>query len=93
MASLWRIVMTEKQLEKGQRIFKEIRSLYEAIGRWENLAEIVSINIRYNYTYNSTKESEEREVLNHIDISKLQKEIVSNLKNKVKELQEDFKNL
>lgn len=85
--------MTEKQLEKGQRILKEIRSLRGAINRWENLTEIVSINIRYNYTYNSTRESEEREVLNYIDISNLQKEIVSNLKNKVKKLQEEFNNL
>lgn len=85
--------MTEKQLEKGQRILKEIISLRGAINRWENLTEIVSINIRYNYTYNSTKEFEEREVLNYIDISNLQKEIVSNLKNKVKELQEEFNNL
>lgn len=85
--------MTEKQLEKGQRILKEIKSLCEAINRWENLTEIVSINIRHNYTYNSTKESEEREVLNYIDISKLQKEIISNLKNKTKELQEEFNNL
>lgn len=32
--------MTEKQLEKGQRILKEIISLRGAINRWENLTEI-----------------------------------------------------
>lgn len=85
--------MTEKQLEKGQRILKEIKVLYETIHRWENLTEIVSINIRNHYVYNSTQISEEREVLNYINIPKLQKEIIDNLKNKVEILQEEFNKL
>lgn len=76
--------MTEKQLEKGQRILKEIRSLYEAINRWENLTEIRCIIIQSYDTSGFPQEFEEREILNYIDISRFQKEIVSNLKIKLK---------
>lgn len=85
--------MTEKQLERGQEIHQEIKYLCETIRRWENPMEIVSINIRNTYTYNSTQESEERKVLNYIDVSKLKEEVLSNLKNRLKELQEEFNNL
>lgn len=85
--------MTEKQLERGQEILQEIKYLRETIRRWENPMEIVSINIRNNYTYNSTQESEERKVLNYIDGSKLKEEVLSNLKNRLKELQDEFNNL
>ena len=85
--------MTEKQLERGQAISQEIKGLDEIIHRWENLTGISSITIEYQYTYNSLQTSEERKVLNHIDVSKFQKEVLSNLKNKHKELQEEFNNL
>ena len=37
--------------------------------------------------------SEERTVLNYIDVSKLQEEVLPNLKNRRKELQDEFDNL
>lgn len=85
--------MTEKQLERGQALSQEIKYLDNTIHKWENLTKIISITIRYQYTYNSMQTSEERTVLNYIDVSKLQEEVLSNLKNKVKELQEEFNNL
>ena len=85
--------MTEKQLTNGQRILKEIRSLRETINRWETLTKIRCIIIQNYDSSGFPKEFEEREVLNYIDVSKFQEEVVSNLKNKVKELQEEFNNL
>ena len=85
--------MTEKQLERGQEISQEIKNLGEVLHRWENLTGISRITIKYQYTYNSMQESDERKVLNYIDISKFQEEVVSNLKNRLKELQDEFNNL
>jgi len=85
--------MTEKQLTNGQRILKEIRSLRETINRWETLTKIRCIVIQNYDNSGFPQEFEEREVLNYIDVSKFQEEVVSNLKNKVKELQEEFNNL
>ena len=85
--------MTEKQLERGQEISQEIKSLGEVLHRWENLTEIACITMRYQYTYNSKQTSDERKVLKYIDISKFQEEVVSNLKNRLKELQDEFNNL
>lgn len=85
--------MTEKQLERGQTISQEIKSLGEILHRWENLTGISSITIEYQYTYNSKQTSEERKVLNYIDASKFQEEVLSNLKNRLKELQDEFNNL
>ena len=85
--------MTEKQLERGQALSQEIKSLDNTIHKWENLTEIISITIRYQYTYNSMQTSEERTVLNYIDVSKLQEEVLPNLKNRRKELQDEFNNL
>lgn len=85
--------MTEKQLERGQEISQEIKYLGDALHRWENLRRISSIIIEYQSTYNSMQGSEERKVLNYIDVSKFQEEVVSNLKNRLKELQEEFNNL
>lgn len=85
--------MTEKQLERGQALSQEIKYLDNTIYKWENLTEIISITIRYQYTYNSMQTSEERTVLNYIDVSKLQEEVLSNLKNRLKELQDEFNNL
>ena len=39
------------------------------------------------------QESEERKVLNYIDVSKFQKEVLSNLKNRLTALQDEFNNL
>ena len=85
--------MTEKQLERGQAINQEIKYLSEALHRWENLTKIECITIKYQYTYNSMQESEERKVLNYIDVSKFQKEVLSNLKNRLTALQDEFNNL
>lgn len=85
--------MTEKQLERGQEISQEIKYLGDALHRWENLTEIECITMKYQYTYNSRQESEERKVLKYIDVSKFQQEILSNLKNRLKELQDEFNNL
>lgn len=85
--------MTEKQLERGQEIFQEIKYLREIIHRWKNLTEIECIIIKHQYTYNSAQTSEERKVLDYIDVSKFQEEVLSNMKNKAKELQEEFNNL
>ena len=85
--------MTEKQLERGQAISQEIKSLAEMLHRRENLTGISSITIKYQYTYNSMQASEERKVLNYIDVSKFQEEVLSNLKNRLKELQDEFNNL
>lgn len=85
--------MTEKQLERGQEIIQEIKYLGDTIHRWENLTGISSITIKYQYTYNSMQESEERKVLNYIDVSKFQEEVLSNLKNRLTELQDEFNNL
>lgn len=85
--------MTEKQLERGQEIHQEIKYLCEAIHRWENLTEIKCIIIEREYTDTSIQTSEERKVLDYIDVSKFQEEVLSTLKNKAKELQEEFNNL
>lgn len=85
--------MTEKQLERGQAISQEIKYLDDTIHRWENLTKIEGITIKYQYTYNSMQESEERKVLDYIDVSKFQEEVLSNLKNRLKELQDEFNNL
>lgn len=85
--------MTEKQLERGQEISQEIKYLGDALHRWENLTEIECITMKYQYTNNSRQESEERKVLKYIDVSKFQQEILSNLKNRLKELQDEFNNL
>lgn len=85
--------MTEKQLERGQAINQEIKDIGEILHRWENLTEISSIIIEYQYTYNSRQTSEERKILNYIDISKFQEEVLSNLKNRLKELQDEFNNI
>lgn len=85
--------MTEKQLERGQEIHQEIKYLDEIMNRWENLTGINCITIEYQYTYNSKQTSEERKVLDYIDVSKFKEEVLSNLKNKAKELQEEFNNL
>lgn len=85
--------MTEKQLERGQAISQEIKSLGEVLHRWENFTGISCITIEYQYTYNSKQTSEERKVLNYIDVSKFQEEVLSNLKNRLKELQDEFNNL
>lgn len=85
--------MTEKQLERGQAISQEIKSIGEILSRWKNLTEISSIIIEYQYTYNSKKTSEERKIVNYIDVSKFKKEVLSNLKNRLKELQDEFNNL
>lgn len=85
--------MTEKQLERGQAISQEIKYLGEIIHRWENLIEIECITIKHQYTYNSGQTSEERKVLDYIDVPELQEEILSNLKNRLKELQDEFNNL
>ena len=85
--------MTEKQLERGQTISQEIKYLGEILHRWENLTGISSITIEYQYTYNSMQTSEERKVLDYIDVSKFQEEVLSNLKNRLKELQDEFNNL
>lgn len=85
--------MTEKQLERGQEIIQEIKSLGKILHRWESITGISSITIKYQYTYNSMQESEERKVLNYIDVSKFQEEVLSNLKNRLKELQDEFNNL
>lgn len=85
--------MTEKQLERGQEISQEIKYLDGLVYRWENLTEINSITIEYQYTYNSIQISEERQVFNYIDVSKFKEEVLSNLKNRLKELQDEFNNL
>lgn len=85
--------MTEKQLERGQAISQEIKYLGEILHRWENIIGISSITIEYQYTYNAKQTSEERKVLNYIDASKFQEEVLSNLKNRLKELQDEFNNL
>ena len=85
--------MTEKQLERGQAISQEIKCIDEILSRWKNLTEISSIIIEYQYTYNSKKTSEERKIVNYIDVPKFQKEVLSNLKNRLKELQDEFNNL
>lgn len=85
--------MTEKQLEKGHAINQEIKYLSEIIHRWENLTAIECIIIKHRYTYNSEQVSDEIKVLDYIDVPRLQKEVLSNLKNKIKELQEEFNNL
>ena len=85
--------MTEKQLERGQAINQEIKCIGEILSRWKNLTEISSIIIEYQYTYNSKKTSEERKIVNYIDVPKFQKEVLSNLKNRLKELQDEFNNL
>lgn len=85
--------MTKEKLERGQAISQEIKYLDDTIHRWENLTKIECITIKYQYTYNSMQESEERKVLNYIDVSKFQEEVLSNLKNRLKELQEEFNNL
>ena len=84
--------MTEKQLERGQEIIQEIKYLGDTLHRWENLTGI-SIFIEYQSTYNSRQKSEERKVLNYIDVSKFQEVVLSNLKNRLKELQDEFNNL
>ena len=85
--------MTEEQLERGQAISQEIKYLDGLLYRWENLIEINSITIEYQYTYTSRQISEERQVFNYIDVSKFKEEVLSNLKNKLKELQDEFNNL
>ena len=85
--------MTEKQLERGQEISQEIKYLGELLHRWENLTGISSITIEYQYNPNSRQISEERRVFDYIDISKFKKEVLSNLKNRLKELQDEFNNL
>ena len=85
--------MTEKQLERGQAISQEIKYLGEILNRWENLTGIDSIIIECQYTLTSKQTSEERKVLNYIDISKFKEEVLSNLKNRLKELQDEFNNL
>ena len=85
--------MTEKQLERGQEISQEIKYLGELLHRWENLTGISSITIEYQYNPNSSQISEERRVFDYIDVSKFKKEVLSNLKNRLKELQEEFNNL
>ena len=85
--------MTEKQLERGQEISQEIKHLGKMLCRWESLTEIRSITIEYQHTYNSRELSEETTVLNYIDVSKFQEEVLSNLKNRLRELQDEFNNL
>lgn len=85
--------MTEKQLERGQAISQEIKYLREIIHRWENLTEIEYITIKHQYTYNSEQTYEERRVLDYIDVSKFQEEVLSNMRTRLKELQEEFNNL
>lgn len=85
--------MTKEKLERGQAISQEIKYLDDTIHRWENLTKIEGITIKYQYTYNSMQESEERKVLDYIDVSKFQEEVLSNLKNRLKELQDEFNNL
>ena len=53
--------MTEKQLERGQAINQEIKYLSEIIHRWDNLTEISSITIEYQFTYNSRQTSEDKD--------------------------------
>lgn len=84
--------MTEKQLERGQAIIQEIKYLDDTLHRWENLTKIACITIKYQYTYN-LQESNERKVLDYIDVAKFQEAVVSNLKNRLKELQDEFNNL
>ena len=84
--------MTEKELERGQAISQELKRLGEILHRWENLTGI-KIFIEYQSTNNSSRTSDEREVLDYIDVSKFQKEVLSNLKNRLKELQDEFDNL
>lgn len=84
--------MTEKQLERGQAISQELKRLGEILHRWENLTRI-KIFIESQSTNNSSRTSEEREVLDYIDVSKFQKEVLSNLKNRLKKLQDEFNNL
>lgn len=85
--------MTKEKLERGQAISQEIKYLDDALHRWENITKIECITIKYQYTYNSMQESEERKVLNYIDVSKIQEGVLSNLKNRLKELQDEFNNL
>ena len=85
--------MTEKQLERGQAISQEIKYLDDTIHRWENLTKIEYLIIEHQYTYNSEQTSDETKVLDYIDVSKLQEEVLSNLKNRLKELQDEFNNL
>lgn len=85
--------MTEKQLERGQEISQEIKYLGEILHRWENLTKINSITIEYQYTYNSTQTSEEKKVPDYINISEFKEKVSSNLKNRLKELQDEFNNL
>lgn len=85
--------MTKEKLERGQAISQEIKYLDDTIQRWKNLTKIECITIKYQNTYNSMQESEERKVLNYIDVSKFQEEVLSNLKNRLKELQDEFNNL
>lgn len=85
--------MTEKQLERGQAISQEIKDINDILHRWKNLTGILSIITEYRYTYNSNKTSEERKIVNYIDIPKFKKEVLSNLKNRLKELQDEFNNL
>lgn len=85
--------MTERQLERGQVISQEIKYLGEILHRWENLIGISRITIEYQYIHNSIQTCEDRNVLDYIDVSKFQEEILSNLKNRLKELQDEFNNL
>lgn len=55
--------------------------------------KINSITIEYQYTYNSTQTSEERKVPDYINISEFKEKVLSNLKNRLKELQDEFNNL
>lgn len=80
--------MTEKELERGQAIIQEIKYLGDTIHRWENLTKIECITIS-----NSEQISDEKKVLNYIDVSKFQEEVLSNLKSRLKELQDEFNNL
>lgn len=83
--------MTEKELERGQAIIQEIKYLGDTIHRWENLTRI-NIFIEYQ-ARTSTQTSEEAKLLNYIDVSKIQEEVLSNLKNRLKDLQDEFNNL
>lgn len=85
--------MTEKQLERGQAISKEIKYLDDLLFKWENITVISRITVEYHYTDNSWPASEKRIMTNYIDVSKFQKEMLFTLKNRLKELQDKFNNL
>lgn len=85
--------MTKEQLEKGQKLVKEIKELSDTVDRWNNLVEIKLILIRRQYTYNSDKESIEKKVLDYIDVEKLKQEAISNMRTRIAELKKKLEEL